>query len=516
MSISLFFGLCVFVSIVTIRIGMSLMGHFGILDHPGGHKQHDISTPFTGGFGVFAVLIAAIYLTQHYFPGLSLHPLRSLALGGAILFATGLADDIWCLSFRTRFFVQGLVAMSMILMGGVEIQSLGELAFGNGIELGVWAVPFTVLATVGVINALNMVDGIDGISGSLSFISLGFVALVAGFAGNNLYLLLAIAVMGGVAGFLYFNLRHPFNSRARVFLGDNGSMLLGFVLAWLFIALSQGEQPAMTPVTALWLFGVPLMDTVGVMLRRLSMGKSPFRADRNHLHHLFIRAGFRVSDTVWIISLVQLGLGAIGIAGLMLAVPEYLMFALFLGIFGAYFSFTARPSRIVPVLRRVNLALGLPSVHAHGVFIGHFQKAAAREILAILRNELGCLHDYRISLHRNNHKALANNNIYGMVEILSNDNEASIGEIRKLMARIKSRLDGRTGVQVRLLMQRSKEHDRRETAIVTDETTKKVVRNREEERRKPQNSTEIYSAVGHKNTTKPGAVQEQDPPLSII
>ncbi|SBT08621.1 Glycosyl transferase family 4 [Candidatus Accumulibacter aalborgensis] len=516
MSISLFFGICVFISIVTIRIAMSLMGHFGILDQPGGHKQHDISTPFTGGFGVFAVLIAAIYLTPRYFPDISLHPLHVMALGGAILFATGLADDIWNLNFRTRFFIQGLVAMLMIVLGGVELQSLGQLALGNGIKLGVWAAPFTVFATVGLINAFNMIDGIDGISGSLAFISLGFVALVAGFAGNNVYLLLIIAVMGGVAGFLYFNLRYPSNSRARVFLGDNGSMLLGFVLAWLFIALSQGEQRAMTPVTALWLFGVPLIDTIGVMLRRLSMGKSPFCADRNHLHHLFIRAGFRVNDTVWIISLVQTGLGAIGIAGLLLAVPEYLMFGLFLVIFAAYFYFTVQPWRVVPALRRANLALGLPSAHAHGVFIGHFPKAASREILAILRNELGCLHDYRISLHRNNHKALAASNTYGMVEIVGNENEASLGEIRRLMARIKLRLDGRPGVQVRLLMQRTKEHDRRDTGAVTDERAEQVVRNREGERRKPQYNTEIYSTVGDKSRTKPGAAQVQDPPLSII
>lgn len=494
---------------------MSLMGHFGILDHPGGHKQHNVSTPFTGGFGVFAVLIAAIYLTQHYFPEISLHPLRSMALGGTILFVTGLADDIWSLNFLTRFFVQGLVAMLMILLGGVEVQSLGKLAFGNGIELGVWAVPFTVFATIGLINAFNMIDGIDGISGSLSFISLGFVAMVAGVAGNNLYLLLTIAVMGGVAGFLYFNLRYPSNSRARVFLGDNGSMLLGFVLAWLFIALSQGEQRAMTPVTALWLFGVPLIDTVGVMLRRLWMGKSPFRADRNHLHHLFIRAGFRVSDTVWIIALMQIGLAAIGLAGLMLAVPEPLMFGLFLVMFGVYFYSTARPWRIVPALRRANLALGLPSVHAHGVFVGHFEKADSQEILSILRTELGGLNDYRLSLHRNNHKALTASNTYGMVEFLGNDDEASLGEIRRLLARIKLRLGSRPGVQVRLLMQRSKEHDRREPGV-SKQGTEKVVRHREGERRNPQSNTEIYSAVGHKSKTKPGVVQVQDPPLSII
>jgi UDP-GlcNAc:undecaprenyl-phosphate GlcNAc-1-phosphate transferase len=89
-------------------------------------------------------------------------------------------------------------------------------------------------------------------------------------------------------------------------------MLLGFLFAWLLIALSQGgdEAAVMTPVTALWLFALPLMDTVGVMLRRIWLGKSPFRADRHHLHHLFVRAGFRVCDVVAVAVLMQVRLCA--------------------------------------------------------------------------------------------------------------------------------------------------------------------------------------------------------------
>lgn len=499
-SIGYFFGLFVVVSLISIRVGMSVMEYFGILDHPGGHKQHAISTPFVGGLGVFAALIGAIHFTHLYFPEKPLHSLSSLALGGLIIFAVGLADDIWRLGFRIRLAVQSVVAMIMVFLGGVELHTLGWLISDNDIVLGWAAIPFTVFATVGLINALNMIDGIDGISGALSFFILGFIALLAGRAGNELYLLLTIAVMGGVAGFLVFNLRYPSNRRARVFLGDNGSMLLGYIFAWLFIALSQGESKAMTPVTALWLFAVPLMDTVSVMLRRVGMRKSPFHADRNHLHHLFIRAGFRVSDTVWILSLIQIVLGTAGIAGLLLGVPEDRMFGLFLATFCVYFCLIAQPRRSVLGLRRLNLALGLPCVFARGIFIGYFEKSASREVLEMLKHELAELDDFRLSLHRINGKALGACNVYGVVEIECNDDEESTGKIRRLVARIKTRSAHLPGVRAHLLMQRSKDNDRRTglADAIGDPDNRGL---RAADRRETQCHPAMYSAIGHKGRT---------------
>lgn len=497
MSSGYFFGLFIFVSIVSIRLGMLVMDHYGILDHPGGHKQHAVSTPFVGGFGVFAALIGGVYFAQQYFPPMQPDTLSWLALGALVLFVTGLADDVWDLSFRVRLLVQSLVALAMALVGGVELHTLGRLVFGKELLLGWLGLPFTIFATVGLINALNMLDGIDGITGALSFICLGFVALLSGLAGNEAYLLLSVAVMGGIAGFLVFNLRYPSNHRARVFLGDNGSMLLGFVFAWFFIALSQGEQKAMTPVTALWLFCLPLMDTVGVTLRRMLMGKSPFHADRSHLHHLFIRAGFRVSDTVWIVSLAQAGLGAIGIAGLLLGVPEGLMFALFLALFGAYFSMIARPWRFVLSLRRLNLTLRLPSVFARGIFIGHFEKSAAREILEMLKSELADVDSFRLSLHRLNCKTLGSANIYAIVDIECHDDEQSIGHIQRLMTRIKARLAQRPEIRAHLLMQRCGENDRRRqqptAALFAD-----AICQRATDRREIHCHPEMYSAIARK------------------
>jgi UDP-GlcNAc:undecaprenyl-phosphate/decaprenyl-phosphate GlcNAc-1-phosphate transferase len=493
MSLSLFFLVCIIVSALVIRTGMLFAGRFGVLDHPGGHKQHDASTPFVGGFGVVAVVLTTLYLGLETTAELSQLQIHTFAAGSAILFITGFADDIWHLSFKIRFVIQAIVASSMVLLAGVELQSLGELIPGTTVELGILAVPFTIFATVGLINALNMIDGIDGLSGTLSFIGLGFTAVIALLAGNGAYLTMIIAIMGGISGFLYFNLRYPTNKRAKVFLGDNGSMLLGFLFAWLFIALSQGEEAAMPPVSALWIFGVPLLDTVSVMLRRILHGKSPFHADRNHLHHLFIRAGFRVSDTVWIIALFQIALGATGVFCAQYGLSEPIMFGMFLLVFAIYFSATARPWRFIPALRRLNTTLGLPSADACGVFVGYFDKSSAHKMLQQIANTLGDRHNHKLSLHQIDTRSNRQGNVFALIELDSTGDEASVAETRQLMLSIKSRL-AQPSVKVRLFMHRSPENDRRVKA--TDNTPPLLCEcSRQLDRRSKQGSMALYETT---------------------
>lgn len=503
MSLAVFFIICLLISGITIRIAISMAGLFGVMDQPGGHKQHDTSTPFVGGVGVMTALISALYLTRFYFPVVAQAPLDAIALGAGVIFLTGLADDIWQLNFKTRFLFQAVVALYMVFMGGVVLGDLGELIPGQRLELGMLAIPFTVFATIGVINALNMIDGIDGLSGSLSLVSLMLTGLVALLAGNDAYVTLAIALIGGVAGFLYYNLRYPTNKRARVFLGDNGSMLLGFLFAWMFIGLSQGPHRAMTPVTALWLFAMPLMDTVGVMLRRIWMSKSPFRSDRNHLHHLFLRAGFRVSDTVILLALIQLLFGLVGVAGLWLRVPDSLMFAGFLLTFAIYFYIIARPWRFVPSLRCLNVFFGLPSVQARGIYIGYVRRNDALALTDILASELGDRYEYRLSLHETDPEARDGRSIYGILEIPSDHDDASLGEIKHLMDRLKVSLAGWPGLQVRQFMQRNSENNRRSRNWSIDDKN-----SRKSDRRALGNKT-LIQTLEHKGAieTHPSALR---------
>ena len=462
MSLAAFFAICLLVSAVTIRMAMSTARHIGVMDHPGGHKQHDTSTPFVGGVGVMTALICALFLMQIYYPSAWTTTLYGIvAINAGTIFLTGLADDMWQLHFKTRFLLQTAVALSMAFLGGVVLGDLGSLFPGHRLGLGPLAVPFTVFATIGVINALNMIDGIDGLSGSISLVCLVLTGMVALMAGNQVNFTLIVALIGGVAGFLYFNLRYPTNVRARVFLGDNGSMLLGYLFARLFIDLSQGPHRAMPPVTALWLFAVPLMDTVGVMLRRVWLSKSPFRADRTHLHHLFLRAGFRVFDTVIILAMIQLLLGLVGIAGLWLGVPEWLMFAAFLLSFAGYFHIVARPWRFVPWLRQLNDGLGLPSAQARGIHIGYLRRTDTHKLVDVLERELGDRYEYHLSLHEVDSETRDGPTVYGILVISFDHDDATIGETKRVMDRLNALVAVWFGLQTHQFVQRNPENDRR-------------------------------------------------------
>jgi UDP-GlcNAc:undecaprenyl-phosphate GlcNAc-1-phosphate transferase len=466
MSLLILFSLCLLISAMTIRVGISWAPLVGIMDVPGGHKQHDTSTPFIGGIGVMAALISAIFLVRIYFPDtLSASKSAILLLNAGTIFLVGLADDKWQLNLRIRFLFQALVALSMISLDGVMLSNLGRLFPGFLIELGPLAIPFTVFATIGVINALNMLDGIDGMSGLVSMGSLLLISLVALMAGSHadftLVIALAIALAGGVAGFLYYNLRYPSNKRARVFLGDNGSMLLGFLFARLFIDLSQGPHPAITPVTALWLFSLPLLDAAAVVLRRIWMKRSPFRPDRNHLHHLFMRSGFRVSDTVLILASIHFLFGLVGIAGLWFGVPESLMFAGFLLTFAFYIYVVVRPWRFVPAMRRIHARLGLTSVQMRGIHIGYVRRADTCKLTDTLEVGLGDRYEYYLSLHEVDSETRDESSVYAILVTSFENDDASLGVTRRVMDKLKAELAYRPGLHMRQFVQRNIENERR-------------------------------------------------------
>lgn len=455
MEYAVLFGLCALCAGVVIRLSIALAGRLGAMDRPGGHKQHAVSTPFVGGFGLIAVLALAYTLRDLLPGGLAPGSLLALLVGTLGMFLTGLADDIWHLGFKSRLLVQAAVALSMIFIGGVELASLGELLPGVQFELGWIGVPLTVFATIGLINAVNMIDGIDGLSGAVSLVSLTFIAVVAHGGGNPACLVVALALMGGLAGFLFYNLRYPGNVRARVFLGDNGSMLLGFVFAWLLIGLSQGGDAAvMTPVTALWLFALPLMDTVGVMLRRIWLGRSPFRADRHHLHHLLVRAGFRVCDVVAVAVLMQFVFALIGVGGLWLGVPEYLMFWLFLAVFAVYFLVIARPWRLVPWLQWLNRRLGLPSVQVRGIFVGYVRREACPQLLGLIAQGLSGRYDYQLRVFEIDREDAQGREVYCVVHVPNIGDEHLIGAVRRDVLRMRRRLASKYGLDIRLLLSR--------------------------------------------------------------
>lgn len=454
----LLFGFALGLSALAIRIGIPLAHRFGVVDQPGGHKAHDRITPFIGGVGVVVALLASLAPIQQISGSTDW---VAVGLGALLMFATGLADDILRLGFKLRFLIQTLTALLMVFFGGVALSDLGHLAYGELLYLGVWGVPLTIFATVGVINALNMIDGIDGLSGSVSLVSLVLIAMLALAAQTLDYLALAVVLLGGLTGFLYFNLRFLSHRRARVFLGDNGSMLLGFLFAWLLIAMSQEPRRVITPVTALWLFSVPLMDTLGVMLRRMWLGKSPFHPDRHHLHHLFIRAGFRVQDTVYAIAMIQLAMGLAGIVGMQMGIAEGWMLAAYLLVFAGYFYLVSRPWRFVPALRRLHTLLELTSPDTRGVFLGNCALEGAPQLIEGLSEEMQSRDDYRLGVYKTTRHGRTEPYVYAVLEILAEDNDAASEEVRVLVDALKRRFKGQDGIRVRHFLSRSPVNDRR-------------------------------------------------------
>lgn len=313
---------------VAIKLLKGVCLRYGHVDLPGDRKRHDEPTPLCGGFAIglaFLLVGAATTLFWDY---------AGLCGGLLMLAAFGTIDDVHNIPAYLRLGIQALVVLvGMVGLGGVTVSTLGALFGATPLILGWLAVPFTIVAVVGLLNSINMIDGVDGLAGGFSL--LVFLIFAGALAGNANPAILCIFI-GAVAAFLAFNMRTPWRRRASVFLGDAGSLMLGFALAWYAVTLSQGQSPALRPITMVWLFGLPLADTACLMITRAVRHSNPMRADRRHFHHLLFRFGLSVSQVcgVW------LGVAALfmlaGLLGEWAGLPEAAMFYGFCAVFGVY------------------------------------------------------------------------------------------------------------------------------------------------------------------------------------
>lgn len=331
------FGLCVALIAVLIRPARA----WGWVDRPTTRKHHRTPVPLVGGVAMsIAYSLSVLALPDPP------HAHLELLISAALLTLIGLYDDLHPVRPVIRFGFQIGAVLVMTFGGGIVLNNLGDL-FGLGAVAltGSLAFLFTLFCVVGVINAFNMSDGLDGLAGGLALIAAGWLIVLAQIAPNfhhggdrDALLVLTLAI----AGFLCFNLRHPWRVRASVFMGDAGSTMLGFVLAWFLVHLSQGPEAVMVPMTAVWIMALPLMDTIVLMIRRVRAGCSPFAADRQHLHHLLLGCGLSDGRVTALLLLMALLMGAVGVAAYRLDVPEYWQFYAFLAVFWLYFRVTSR------------------------------------------------------------------------------------------------------------------------------------------------------------------------------
>lgn len=302
-----------------------------LVDSPGGRKQHEGHIPLIGGMAMFIGFLFSLLVLP-----LSLLEYRSFIAGLAILVFIGVLDDFHELTPRVRLISQIIAGLLMAAWGKVRLEDLGNLFFHADILLYDWSLPLTVLAVVGLINAVNMTDGLDGLGGGLALVEVGILLLLTIHAGQGDIAHILCLVFAVIFGFLVFNFPWFGLKRAKVFMGDAGSMFLGFILAWFTVMLSQSPIHIVNPVTMLWVMAIPIFDTAGVMFYRFRSNRSVFAADREHLHYRIYDLGFNNAQTTLIICSISLILGLIGVMGHHLRIADGVMFFAFLGSFSLY------------------------------------------------------------------------------------------------------------------------------------------------------------------------------------
>lgn len=320
----------------------SVAPKLGLLDIPGGRKTHLYATPLIGGLGIFL----AVVLISAFIPGMLADFGAFFSLSALVLFI-GTIDDVKDLRVKVRMLGHALIALVMAVVADIQLRSLGSLLTSSPMELGLLSIPITVFATVGVINAVNMADGIDGLSGGLVLVALGFVVFfsMGDGASTSTTTSFIVILMCSIAAFLVLNFRYPWNKRSLVYLGDAGSTMLGFMLAWLLIDSTQGETRYFAPVYALWFLAVPLFDTVNLLIKRPLSGHSAFAPGIDHLHHNLLRRGFNVQQVVLILISCATVMGLIGALGIYYQASESMMFTLYLILFAVYFLYSDRISK---------------------------------------------------------------------------------------------------------------------------------------------------------------------------
>ena len=288
------FLLSTIVTIILMPILINLACKLKLVDRPNTRKIHCNPIPRIGGIAMALGAVLPIFLWA---------PMTkfviAVLLGSGVLVAFGLIDDIRNIGFKEKFFGQIIAALIVILFGGLKIQSLGGLVPGNYILPDWISIPLTLVAIVAVTNAINLSDGLDGLAGGITLLTFLFIGYLAFLVKAQAYEVISLAMMGAIFGLLRYN-THP----ASVFMGDAGSQLLGFVAIILTLAVTR-RAPETSPMLGLFIIGLPIIDTVSVMVDRILEGKSPFKADKNHLHHKIMNLGFYHSESVILIYIIH-------------------------------------------------------------------------------------------------------------------------------------------------------------------------------------------------------------------
>ncbi len=315
-----------------VSLGMVIIPRILVISHkkrlydvPDARKVHTMPVPRLGGLSFFPVILMSMFLVigfRLYFwdvnvSGLSFNMLYEylfLFVGMTLLYLVGVCDDLVGVGYRYKFAVQ-IAAAFLLVLSGNWFDSFGGL-FGI-YSVPVWVgVPFTVFIVVYITNAINLIDGIDGLASGLCCIALSVLSVIFFLRGQYVYALLAICTLGILMPFWCYNVFGNANRGHKLFMGDAGSLTLGYVISFLIIHMSVTNEVSPTlsnpyMVIAFSTVLVPLLDVIRVVLHRLREHKNPFLPDKNHFHHKLLRTGMRVRMVM--VTILGIALSFIGL-----------------------------------------------------------------------------------------------------------------------------------------------------------------------------------------------------------
>jgi len=282
-----------------------------LMDIPVGRKTHASATPLIGGLAIYFTLLAAIAINNDWGSDVGM-----IICWASAVVLIGFIDDIKNVRWPIRLYVQVIAALGVIITTGIKVTYLGTYPIIGPVELGHLSAAFTVFAVVGLTNAFNLIDGIDGLCGSLLLLPLSTLMGIGYWVSGNVdfytYILGAL-----LAVFLSFNLSP--NPKHKIFMGDAGSAGLGFIVSFIAIIYINDENLSLAPPFALWLFLVPIIDTIHVIIKRAVKGKSIFHPGLDHLHHSMMAVGYSRRKILAFLLLATL----LGVVGGIFLYPAY-------------------------------------------------------------------------------------------------------------------------------------------------------------------------------------------------
>jgi UDP-GlcNAc:undecaprenyl-phosphate GlcNAc-1-phosphate transferase len=315
----LFFSISL--SILISIIFLTNAKKIGIIDYPGGRKQHKEKTPLIGGIIILTGCLAfPIYRFNKY------DFLFYLLI--FLTFFIGLMDDLFEIKAYLRLIFQLILGLFLVKFLDLKLESVGNLLGCGKIYLHGYYIFFICFATAAAKNALNMIDGIDGLAASLALLPLSILFFIFFRAGAFDLANFSITIIGGLLVFMFFNFPFPWRNNAACFLGDSGSTLLGFLV--LYLLIKSASMGFIKPVLALYLFAMPLIDSAGVIFRRLMLGSELTKAGRDHFHHQLLDWGLSPRQATIFILALGLVIASFGIILDHQNVSEFILFYLFL------------------------------------------------------------------------------------------------------------------------------------------------------------------------------------------